>query len=62
MSNIRVVSHFSTKSEKERKQSFNDLAKMMVVGLSTTNSAETIRDLCDVTIADFLDEKLKIED
>ena len=47
--------------------SFNGLksakaAKMMVVGLSTTNPADTIRDLCDVTIADFLDEKLKIED
>lgn len=33
MSNIRVVSHFSTKSEKERKQSFNELAKMMVVAM-----------------------------
>ena len=46
--------------------SFNGLksaraAQMKVIGLSTTNSAETIRDLCDVTIADFLDAEKLIE-
>lgn len=51
--------------------SFNGLrsarsADMTVVGLTTTNPAETIQDLCDITVADFQDEKLmrllKIED
>lgn len=31
MSNVKVVSHFSTNSETERRQTFNSLAKAMVI-------------------------------
>ena len=33
MSNVHVISHFSTTGEKERRQTFNDLARTMVKGL-----------------------------
>ena len=43
--------------------SFNGLrsaraAEMTVVGLTTTNPAEAIQELCDFTVADFLDRRL----
>lgn len=33
MSNVQVISHFSTTGEKERRQTFNELARTMARGI-----------------------------